>query len=192
MIDRSDKPRSKPAWSHPSPLTGKLFDESGGRLTPSHGAKGGKRYSHYVSRRLVNGDRNSDAGAGWRLPAKRLEGHLGRAVPMHLNASIECRSISGKDAGPIAQLPSRAEAVNDAVLTCIETVQIGDGTLTIDLNSGEIEKAPRVPSAAIPPSALSLQRPFTQRRRGVETRLVIGAPHPSRENILIANVARAE
>ncbi|MGH9207623.1 MAG: recombinase family protein, partial [Acidimicrobiales bacterium] len=31
-----------------SPLTGKLFDESGERLTPSHAVKGGRRYRYYV------------------------------------------------------------------------------------------------------------------------------------------------
>jgi site-specific DNA recombinase len=38
---------------HPSPLKGKLFDETGDRLTPSHATKQGVRYRYYVSNRLL-------------------------------------------------------------------------------------------------------------------------------------------
>jgi DNA invertase Pin-like site-specific DNA recombinase len=38
-----------------SPLTGKLFDESGLTLTPSHAVKGERRYRYYVSRSLIRG-----------------------------------------------------------------------------------------------------------------------------------------
>jgi len=34
MMDKSAKPRSEPSVAHPSPLVGKLFDETGDRLTP--------------------------------------------------------------------------------------------------------------------------------------------------------------
>jgi site-specific DNA recombinase len=37
-----------------SPLTGKLFDDSGQSLTPSHAVKGERRYRYYVSRNLIN------------------------------------------------------------------------------------------------------------------------------------------
>ena len=65
LITRSAKPRSKPAAAHPSPLAGRLYDETGDRLTPTHACKAGKRCRYYVSRRLVTGD----DGTGWRLPA---------------------------------------------------------------------------------------------------------------------------
>ncbi len=35
-------------------LAGKLVDETGGKLTPSHAGKKGKRYRYYVSNRLLN------------------------------------------------------------------------------------------------------------------------------------------
>ena len=44
----------------------------------------------------------------------------------------------------------------------------------------------------IAPEVLSFCRPFSQRRRGVETRMAIGALQPDRDDILIANIARAE
>ncbi len=35
LMGKSSKPRGKPATAHPSPLAGKLYDETGDRLTPS-------------------------------------------------------------------------------------------------------------------------------------------------------------
>jgi site-specific DNA recombinase len=55
-----------------SPLTGRLFDESGQSLTASHAVKGERRYRYYVSRSLINGTADS-AGRGWRLPAPEIE-----------------------------------------------------------------------------------------------------------------------
>ena len=55
-----------------SPLMGRLFDESGQSLTPSHAVKGERRYRYYVSRSLIEGMADS-AGRGWRLPAPEIE-----------------------------------------------------------------------------------------------------------------------
>ena len=192
LMDKSAKPRSKPAASYPSPLAGKLFDETGDRLTPSHASKGGKRYRYYVSRRLVAGKNSDDAAGGWRLPADRLERDLRRNVKAHLIARIECGKIAARDARSIMQLRSQVEALGEAILACIDTVKLGDGTLTVELGRGKIASALSISLDCIAPEALSFCRPFSQRRRGVETRLVIGAPQPSRDAVLIANVARAE
>src|SRR6266436_7890091 len=54
-----------------SPLTGKLFDESGQSLTPSHAVKGERRYRYYVSRSLIKVP--TADGRGWRLPAPEIE-----------------------------------------------------------------------------------------------------------------------
>jgi site-specific DNA recombinase len=55
-----------------SPLTGKLFDDSGRSLTPTYAVKGERRYRYYVSRNLINGRVDSGRG-GWRLPAPEIE-----------------------------------------------------------------------------------------------------------------------
>ncbi len=62
------------AASH-SPLIGKLTDEAGQRLTPSHAVKRGKCYCYYVSRRLVPRAESLIIPAGacrlqrWRAPS---------------------------------------------------------------------------------------------------------------------------
>jgi len=53
-------------------LIGKLFDESGEGLTPSHAVKGDRRYRYYVSRSLMKGSATRVDG-GWRLPAAEIE-----------------------------------------------------------------------------------------------------------------------
>ena len=54
----------------PSLLTGKLFDEHGEGLTPTHTKKGQRRYRYYVSRSLLKGTGTE----GWRVAAAELEG----------------------------------------------------------------------------------------------------------------------
>src|SRR5580704_12934907 len=65
------RPTLRATKSVASPLTGKLFDESGLSLTPSHAVKGERRYRYYVSRSLIKG--TDSTGRGWRLPAPEIE-----------------------------------------------------------------------------------------------------------------------
>ena len=110
----------------------------------------------------------------------------------HLLACIERGDIAAKDVGLIAPLRIRAEAPIGTSLDCIEQVRLGDSALCVDLNPAEIARSLAVSPDRIAAQVLSLQPPFTQRRRGVESRLIIGVPHPVKDDILIANVARAE
>ncbi len=56
----------------PSLLKGLLFDSNGSRMTPTHAAKGGKRYRYYVSQTLIDGIRKTDPH-GRRVPAGDVE-----------------------------------------------------------------------------------------------------------------------
>ena len=100
LMDKSARPRGKPAAAHPSPLDGRLLGETGDRLTPSHATKGGKRYRYYISRCLI-GRTAGEAGNGWRLPADRHWRDLAQAAQMHLLACIRRGDIDGDDAGSV-------------------------------------------------------------------------------------------
>ncbi len=193
LIDKSAKARHKPAAAHPSPLAGRLFDETGDRLTPSHATKGGRRYRYYVSRRLVAGDAK-DAGSadGWRLPADRLERDLVHTVRSHLIKAVENGTVAGGNAGAIGKLSSQIEDLSDVVLDCVEDAQFGDGTIRVRLSLQRASEHLSVTPDCVGQDVLSFSIPFVQRRRGVETRLVIGAARTARADILIANIARAE
>ena len=62
-----------------SPLAGKLFDEAGRPLTPSHAVKGARRYRYYVSRSLITGTAEQTE-RGWRIPAAEFERRVAAAT----------------------------------------------------------------------------------------------------------------
>ena len=60
-------------------LTGKLFDDRGNRMTPTHANKGGKRYRYYVSCALHQG-RAEEVGSVKRIPARAVEDPILQAL----------------------------------------------------------------------------------------------------------------
>ncbi len=56
----------------PSLLAGKLFDDKGNKMTPSHSNKQGKRYRYYVSQAIIQGERNN-AGSVDKIPSGEIE-----------------------------------------------------------------------------------------------------------------------
>jgi len=65
-------------------LTGRLFDERGRRMTPTHSNKKGVRYSYYVSQAAL---RNQSAEAFARVAAPELEALVVDAVRCHLQTN---------------------------------------------------------------------------------------------------------
>jgi site-specific DNA recombinase len=64
-------------------LTGRIFDDRGNRMSPSHSRKGAKRHSYYVSSALVQG-RSQAAGSVARVPAATIEAAILDAVRGHI------------------------------------------------------------------------------------------------------------
>jgi site-specific DNA recombinase len=64
-------------------LTGRIFDDRGNRMTPSHSRKGGARYGYYVSSALIQGQPES-AGSVARVPAAKVEAVVLDAVRRHI------------------------------------------------------------------------------------------------------------
>jgi DNA invertase Pin-like site-specific DNA recombinase len=56
----------------PAILTGRIFDDRGNRMTPTHANKRGVRYRYYVSHALLQ-KRNGEAGSVPRVPAPEIE-----------------------------------------------------------------------------------------------------------------------
>jgi DNA invertase Pin-like site-specific DNA recombinase len=65
MEDNLQAERTRPRATASSLLTGILFDQDGNRFTPSHAAKGGRRYRYYVSQ--------SERSKTLRFPASDIE-----------------------------------------------------------------------------------------------------------------------
>src|SRR5262245_4016489 len=69
--------------SSPAILTGRIFDDRGNRMTPTHTNKRGARYRYYVSHAIMQG-RNQEAGSVNRVPAPEVENAVVSAVRKHL------------------------------------------------------------------------------------------------------------
>ncbi len=68
-------------------LTGKLFDEEGRPLTPTHTSKKGVRYRYYVSHAALQRRQHGDAKT-FRLPAGELEEAVTGAIKRHLSEVV--------------------------------------------------------------------------------------------------------
>jgi site-specific DNA recombinase len=96
-------------------LTGRIFDDRGNRMTPSHVRKRGIKYRYYLSSALLQGQPER-AGAVGRIPAAEIEGLVTRSVRDHLNQS---------------------EEIEDAVLigTHVSKIEIQSDQLVIELTN---------------------------------------------------------
>jgi site-specific DNA recombinase len=70
---------------------GRIFDDRGNRMTPSHSNKDGVRYRYYVSHVLLQ-RRKKDAGRVTRVPALQLEKLVVEAIRAETSF---CREIRG-------------------------------------------------------------------------------------------------
>jgi len=179
--------------SEPSPLMGKLFDEAGMLLSPSHAVKSGRRYRYYVSRDLIarSGNRTADTQReGWRLPAGEIERSVGDAV-RRLFADRAALAHAVREGGmAVERVPGLLDAVTrwrGQVLDLVERVELDPEQLVIGINLKSLTGDTGMTVRHVVRSRL--------RRRGVEMRLVLegaghGAAAPKPDQALIKAVVR--
>jgi site-specific DNA recombinase len=159
-------------------LQGRIFDDRGRRMTPTHATKQGVRYRYYISAALVQGQ-SELAGSTNRVPATEIEPAVLQAVRDHIGAASELDDRS-------------------LIAAHVDQVQIRAGEIEIILRSSPIDHEPG-PSPAgshaeadigeeaeIPPTALKITIPWRK------------TPNRRRREIIIADTpadlrpARAE
>ena len=69
-------------------LLGRIYDDHGHRMTPSHVRKRGIKYRYYISSTLLQG-RAKQAGTVSRIPADEIEALVAKSVRGHLNDPTE-------------------------------------------------------------------------------------------------------
>jgi site-specific DNA recombinase len=67
-------------------LVGRIHDDHGNRMSPSHSVKLGARYRYYVSQAVLQ-QRKDQAGSVARVPAPEIESLVVKAVRRHLETS---------------------------------------------------------------------------------------------------------
>jgi len=184
----------------PSPLAGRLFDETAQALTPTHTVKKGRRHRYYVSRLLLTEGRQATGDRGWRLPAGQIEHSVAAAAATFLEdksvlvTAIQQRGIEPERIVPILERAAywiqelRSDVRGEALAALVDRVDLGREGFKLTL---------RLPTSPTDPSdTLILKQfvPLTMKKRGVELRLVIQNEPPSRAKVdlvLLKTIARA-
>jgi site-specific DNA recombinase len=188
-----------------SPLIGKLFDEAGHRLTPSHATKAGRRYRYYVSRPLVTGT-TEQAPGGWRIPASQLENLIATeaatmlAEPGAIAAVLETAGLEPEKVPAALAMADRFRddlgcdaARGEALAAVVNRIELSPIRLRVILSAAAL--VPTNPEAVDAKQAV-LVRDVSLRikRRGIEMRLVIegAATSPRKADpILLKEIRRA-
>ena len=77
-------------------LIGRIEDDRGNRMTPSHAKKGPARYRYYVSTALAR-RRKADAGSVSRVPAHDVERVVLEALRNHVAAGMRAAQLAGNE-----------------------------------------------------------------------------------------------
>jgi len=199
----SARPRSQvgsvnsPSKGGIAPLTGKLWDESGDRLTPTHTKRHGRRLHYYVSNRLISGGIDP---SGWRLPAVALEQAVANIIAQHLSDLASGHRICLKPDVQIGDVVcAKAQDLTQRLrkgaplLLANITVrgQLAKKSIILNLQATELANELGMKPNEIDPSALHIQAPFELRRRGVEGKIVAGDPEPEPDRTMLRALARA-
>jgi site-specific DNA recombinase len=141
LVERT-QPRADPRRNAESFLAGKLYDDRGNRMGPSHAAKGGQRWRYYISRALLTGHK-SDAGSVSRVPAAQIEKQVSDAVkatiasrrPTDELGALSQGNVYGKTIGSQPTAGERQElSLHEKMLDAIERVTISKETIEIRLS----------------------------------------------------------
>jgi site-specific DNA recombinase len=186
-------------WS--SALTGKLFDETGDRLTSTQTTKNGRCHRYYISRRLIK-DRSQDHPDAWRLPAAQLEKAIGEKVKANLSDKSWLLALApDASLSDITSLKRRLERLliemtpdrGPAPLKpLIDRICVAPGEIQIRISQKKIAENLGIHADRIAPDALTIRAPFQLRRRGVEAKVILGGEIPTNVDATLArNVLKA-
>ena len=179
-------------------LKGKLFDETGDRLTPSHTKSKGKYHRYYVSNRLISGGKDPSA---WRLNAEQLEQTIVSVIACHIQSSadslnliasptsVEARLMQEKASSLRSDLNSRGGQI---IAVLLEFAAISQGHLDVQLSPRSLSAAFGVEAARISPHIKTFRVPLTIKKRGVEAKLFAGEFQSKPDRTLLTALSKAE
>jgi site-specific DNA recombinase len=184
LQNRVARPTESRAKVSPSPLAGKVFDETGEPLYVQAAMKDRRRYRYYVSRALVRGSK-LEGQRGWRVPAPELERAVAIAARSVLDdkaAIIEALQVAGTGDANINQVFTLVAEWRDrllaererstALIELVVKAVLTDEGIRLGLN---MPIPPWGPGGKSQRKVLHLFRfvPLKVKRRGVEMRLII-------------------
>jgi site-specific DNA recombinase len=95
-------------------LTGRIYDDGGNLMSPSHTRKGGIKYRYYLSSALLHGMAER-AGSICRVPAAEIEAVVVASVREHLRASpsVDDRSLIATHVARVRRQPERVRSLGN-------------------------------------------------------------------------------
>jgi len=152
-------------------LTGRIFDDRGNRMTPSHTTKKGIRYRYYVSNAVLQ-KRDDKIGSVSRVPAVEIEKLVLQTFRTQHN--VQLTSEPNWDNDLLTQL--------DRVIVAPEAIRIH----IVEGSPGAEQKGPMVISIPWSPQKLVSEKGVSQ--NGTDERLAMTA---ERSDAMIAAIAKA-
>lgn len=191
---------TKPSVSR---LAGKIFDQTGDRLSPSHTKTSkGRRLRYYVSHRLVRGSAPRDP-SGWRLPAPELEEKVAGLIRRHMSspafrAGILCDATTEETAALGIKLssldeqdPGTSDRAHDVHLALADRIDISPGKIRVSISAEHLSRVLDVDQTRVVEDLLETASSFQHRKRAVDTRLIIGNEPAVIDETLLRNIGRA-
>lgn len=180
-----------------APLTGKLRDETGDRLTPTHTKRHGRQLRYYVSNRLIS---DGPDPQGWRLPAPALETVVAELIADHIDGRFrehrlctapDIRSVDGVRVKVQATSQRLREGSPDLLAKLLSEGTLVPTAITLTLVPEILADELGLTAQDLALTALTIDVPFTLRRRGVEARLIAGDCKPAPDRTLLRALANA-
>jgi site-specific DNA recombinase len=199
--------RNGKSHSTPSLLSGKLFDTSGVRFTPTHSLKNGKRYRYYTSQTVVT--RAGIKPPITRFPAQELEKFVMSQIHLLLGDPGKCisgiKEQYGKDAATerTKQLAREWHSLGNSkqqefVGNILTRVTIGQTEVWIEIDRNKLlaillKKKPEAfrPSPRNKAEILNLSADFEVLRRGSELRVIVPHCESALPAELVASLVKA-
>jgi site-specific DNA recombinase len=181
------KPGRKTA---PSFLMGKLRDESGAALTPTHALKAGRRYRYYSSPALLNGGAKNNRG--WRLPAHEIERAVTSAAKSLLEDHQAIAAALEESEGGHDNPRAAFQTAHEWARKIVEPSSLAASALLdhVDLKSDGFQITLQLPLGE---GRLKLGR-FVRtqmKRRGVELKMIIGGSVGKPDPAMLKALGRA-
>ncbi len=178
-------------------LTGKLFDETGDRLTPTSTTRRGRKLRYYVSNRLIAGGTDP---SGWRLSAPNMEKQIAAIVADHIEVQAKSYALNKS---PDLHKAKPSQKCATAIIASLRSNGLGQykdliyslrlhpKILRVKLDKKGLAKLLSINIEDLSEELIEFELPWQKKRRGVENKLIIGDPEPEPDLILIRMLAKA-
>jgi site-specific DNA recombinase len=170
-------------------LLGRIFDDRGNRMTPSHCRKTGTKYRYYTSAALTQGQPEV-AGSISRVPAPEIEAVVGAAVRRHLDDTVE-------DTRPLIRAQVARVEVRPAELAITLAASVGAATAPNSTSDSRISHSDQHDGGSPAILIIPWTKPPAKRRREIiapeQDREAANQPMPIRADYrarLVTAIAR--